>query len=340
MITVECFKGIPIDYETFLIERYSSFITTCRYIEVNYATYDINYIVVYKDSILTELVIFGIKNGTATCFNSLVEIDQPILTECTKKIFENYPSIKKIKIVASYKEYSLKKAILYTKTDDNILTLPQTMAAFLSELGSSTRQHIRSRRSKLLRDYPTINFVSKFGVEIEESVTDKIIQLNSDRMKHKGIVPGINDTNKKNIFKYSQHYGCVVYLELDGLIIAGCIATVLKNEMFLHVFAHDNNFSQYNIGEACVCYLVQTTIEKGMPTFHFLWGESEFKKRLLAKPFPLFSYIIFRNYSINYLFSEVSFLFSTFKNRFMHSELSKPLKKAIKYYRKSRWKVQ
>src|ERR1035437_1651624 len=339
MIKIEYFKGIPIEYESFLIERYNSFITTCRYIEVYYSSFDINYMVVYNDNVMIDLLVFGNKDGTATCFNSLVNIDQRVVSAFTIKIFENFPSIQKMKIVASYTDYTSQKAILYSKTDDSILNLPSAMDDFYLMLGSSTRQHIRSRRGKLLRDYPSINYVTKFGVDIEESNIDKIIQLNGERMKHKGIIPGIDNTYRKNIYKYSQHYGCVTYIEIDGLVVAGCIATILEKGMFLHVFAHDENYSKYNIGEACVCYLIQTAIEKGIPTFHFLWGESELKKRLLGKPFPLYSYFIFRDYSIYYVLSKINIYISTLMVRLQRSEMLKPVKKAVKFYRKSKWRA-
>ncbi|MDP4238376.1 MAG: GNAT family N-acetyltransferase [Bacteroidota bacterium] len=338
MISIECYSGLPIEYESFLIERYNSFITTCRYIEVYCTTYDINYMLVYKNNTLIELLIFGNKGNTSTCFNSLVDIDQNIVAEFTKEIFEKYSSIQKIDIVASYKEYTFPKAVLCPRSDDHILYLPSTMEDYYSKLGSSTRQTIKNRKVRLLRDYPEVNFVTKYGDEIEENIVDKIIQLNCNRMKNKGIIPRIDDTYKNNIFKYSQYYGCVAYLEIDGMVVAGCISSIINKGIFGHVNAHDDNFSKYNIGEICAFYIIQTSIEKGLSTFHLLWGKSDLKKRLLAKPHVLFSYIIYRSYSLDYIFNKAKTTVLLIMIRIKQSEFIEPLRNAIKGYRRKNWK--
>ena len=139
MLSIKCFKGLPIEYESFLIDRYNSFITTCRYLEINCTNYDINYMLVYENENLIEVLIYGNIGNTSTCFNSLAEIDQNIIIEFYKNIFEIYSSIQKIKIVASGKEYSFKKAILYSKANDNILNLPSTIEEYYLELGYHQR---------------------------------------------------------------------------------------------------------------------------------------------------------------------------------------------------------
>jgi hypothetical protein len=338
MIAIECFKGLPIEYESFLIEKYDSYFTTCRYIEVYYPAYDINYMLVSENGKLIELIVFGNNENTSSCFNLLVNIDQDIITKCIKKIFEIYPSTQKIKIDASYKKYTFKKAILYSSCNDHILSLPTTMDDYYLELGHHIRKHIKNHKVKLLRDYPSVRFVTKYGVEIEEVVINKIIQLNQERMKQKGIIFGEENHVRNKIYQYSQHYGCVAYIEIDGVIVAGFIATILNKRIFGEVIAHDNNFNKYNPGEMCTIYLIQTAIEKGMSTFHFLWGENEFKDRLLAKPRPLFSYFIYRTYSLNYISCRVKSSFYRFLISVRLSKFAKPFRDVIKSFRKRYWR--
>ena len=339
MNTIKCFKGLPIEYESFLIEKYDSFITTCGYIEVHAKDYEINYMLVFNNAVLIELLIFGNCGNASTCFNSLVSIDQNIIAECTKKLFEQYPVVHKIEIVASYNEYAYKKAVLHSTSDNHILDLPATMDDYFSELGQRTRKNIRNLKSKFLRDYPQVNFVTKFGIEIEESLIDKIIQLNSERMKQKGNIPGIDNVEKNNIYQFSQYYGCVAYVEIDGVIVAGSINTILNKGIFGHVTAYDINFSKYNVGEICALYLIQASIERGLTTFQFLWGESEYKKKLLAKPHLLFSYFIYRAYSFDYLFSKNKALLSRIIIRVKHSKYSKPIRDTVKFYRKRKMQM-
>lgn len=340
MATFESFEGIPIEYESFLIEKYDSFITTCRYIEVNYPDYDINYFIVNDNGKIIELLVYGNKGNTAKCFNSLVSIDQDIISEFTKNVFNKHPFITKIEIVASYKEYDLNKSFLSFKSDDQILKLPASLDDYFTELGTQTRKHIRQRKERFLKDYPNAKFLTKYGLEIEESLVDEIVILNCNRMKSKGAVPGIDNAFKDNIYKYSTFYGCVAYIEVDGKIVAGCISTMLNTRAFAHVIGHDNNYSKFNLGEMCFIYLIETSIEKRISSFHFLWGETEYKRRLLAKPHALYFYFIYRSFSLDFLFSKYRVAMSTIMTNIEHSSIVKPLKDTVKSNRIKNIKVQ
>jgi len=334
MISVECFKGIPLEYESFLVEKYGSFFTTCRYMEVYYTSYEINYMLVYSNSYLVELLVFGNRGNTAYCFNSLVDIDQEFIKECTRKLFETFLSIKKIEIVALYKKYFLNKSFLFYKADDFVLDLPSTPDDYSMELGYHTRKNLKNRKARLSRDFSQVNFVVKYGLEIDEALINKIIQLNYERLKQKGINFKIDHEANKYIFKYSQYYGCVAYFEIDNVIVSGCISSIINKHLFLHITAYDNNYSNYNVGEVCVYQLIQSSIEKKITTVHFLWGETELKKRFLAKPHLLYSYYIFRTYSLNYILIRFKILIYSILISYKESKFSKPLRNVIKYYRR------
>ncbi|NDP20099.1 MAG: GNAT family N-acetyltransferase [Paludibacter sp.] len=330
MYEIEFFEGLPIQHESFLIEKYDSFITTCRYIEVNYPDYAIHYFTVKVDGKLLELLVYGTKQKAAKCFNSLVSIDQDTISQFTKNVFDRHPLVNKIEIVASYKEYDLDKSFLSFKSDDQILKLPTSLEDYLMNLGSQTRKHIRQRKERFIKDYPNARFLTKCGPEIEESLIDKIILLNCNRMKLKGTVPGIDNNSKENVYKYSSFYGCVAYIEIDGEVVAGCISTVLNKEVYAHVIGHNNNYSKFNLGEMCFIYLIETSIEKGISSFHFLWGETEYKRRLLAKPRVLYFYFVFRSFSLDFMLCKFQVNFAKTKTIIEHSNSTKPLRDAIK----------
>lgn len=336
MISIEFFKGLPLEHESFLIEQYDSFMTTCRYIEIYYPTHDVNYMIVTQDGNRIELLVFGIEKQTCTCFNSLVNIDQYIIDEFIKNIFQRYPFIKKIIVGASYSCYKFNNSYLSSRANDHILSLPSTIDDYYRGLGSKMRRNLKSSQAKLLRDFPEVNFVTVFGGDIQETIINKVILLNIERMKHKGVTPGKNDADIKNIYNFSKHYGCVAYIEIDGKIIAGNICYILNNRIFGHVIAHDNNFSNYSIGYLCQLQLIKVLTEKGLSKFHFLWGNSEYKTKLLATPHSLFSYHVHRNYSLSLIVNKYKAKFSRFLVRARNSTFAKPLRSFVKSYRKNR----
>jgi len=336
MITIQYFNGLPLEYESFLIEKYKSFFTTCRYLEIYQPGDEINYVLISENGSLIEVLIFEMKGDTITCLNKLGSIEQNIISEFTKYIFEKFPAIKKIRIISSYNSYSLNKSVLLDRNNDYIVNLNQTMNHYLSELGSKTRKNINNRKSKLLKDYPDVNFVTKYGADIEESVVAKIVQLNIDRMNFKGIIPGKVNADRINIYNFSQHYGVVTYIEIDGVVVAGNISYILNKRIFGHVLAHDENFSNYNVSKICLLYLIQTSIEKEISTFHFLWGDNDYKMKFLGEPHTLYSYAIYRYYSLDYVFNKIKVVFAYALKRFRLSKFSKPLRDAIKSYRRKK----
>ena len=334
MISLKYFKGLPLEYEAFMADRYDSFLTNCRYFEVYYPNDEFNYVIVTDNGNLIELLVFSNRGNTCHCFNSLVSIDQKIIEEFIKIIFETYPTIQKIKIDASNISYDLKKSISLNKLDDYILNLPSTIEEYHNILGSNTRQTIKNRKVRLLRDYPKVKFIIKYGSDIEVNIVNKIVQLNHERMKQKGKTSGIDAAYNEKIYKYAQYYGCTSYIEIDGIIVAGCISSIINKTIFGHITSFDINYSKYKVGEICAFHMIQTSIEKGITKFNFLWGKSDLKDRLKAKPHTLFSYYIFRSYSIEYLFHKVK---NSIDNEIIYikdSKYSKPLKQIAILYRK------
>lgn len=324
------------DYESFLAEKYDSFMTLCPYIEIYFPTHDIYYLQVSEDGMLVDLIVFGNKGNSAVYFNSLTRVDQLTIETCNRYIFEKFPAIKTIKISATYNEYRLKKSFLSSKANDFIIDLPTTIDDFYAKLGKSTRKNIRNRNAALSRDYPQAKFVTKLGVDIEESLIGQIVQLSYERMKSKGIIPGKNHSDIHAFFLLAQRYGCVTYLEINGQVAAGSIAYIIHKRIFLYMIAHDNNFSTYDVGFLCNAYTIQVSIEKGLETAHFLWGENEHKVRLMAKPHPLYSYQVYRVYSLDFVLKKCQAIISRTIVIIRLSKYSKPLRNAIKSYRRRR----
>ena len=76
MITIQYFNGLPLEYESFLIEKYKSFFTTCRYLEIYQPGDEINYVLISENGSLIEVLIFEMKGDTITCLNKLVPFSE------------------------------------------------------------------------------------------------------------------------------------------------------------------------------------------------------------------------------------------------------------------------
>ncbi len=338
MVSVECFRGLPFEYESFLVEKYDSCVTTCRYINIFHPTRNHHYMLIQEKNNLIDVLIYDFREVTVTCLNSLAYLKQNTIDIFTNHIFKNYPNIKTIEFPSSYSSLLADKSILTVRSEDFIISLPGSIDEYYQQLGSSTRANVRKHKNKFLKEYPQAKFVTKTGNEIDRSLIDKIINLNFNRIKSKGEVPNVNSSHIDNFHQYSQHYGCVTYIEVDGNIIAGSIAYMSNKSMYSYFLAHDNNYSSYNAGQLCMLFLIQISIEKGFTEFHLLWGESEYKTRFLAKPRTMYSYIIFKSFSYDFIKNKTKEYFDQMLYKFKRSKYALPMKTAVKYFKKKNFK--
>lgn len=334
MISMECFHGLPLVHESFLVKKYCSYMTSLLYVKIYYPLHYIHYITVYKNSELIELFLFGNKGNTSFCFNSLVSVEQDMINLYSAEIFKNFPEIQKIIISASYKSYSISRSILLSEFNDHIIQLPESIDDYYLTLGKKTRQHLKNYKSKLLRTFTKVKFVTKYKGDIDEAIIEKIVQLSFDRMTAKGIAPGKTQADTKNFFQYCQSYGCVAYIEVDGVVAAGSISYMVGDRIFLYMISHDNSFSKYNLGQVCVLYAIQTAIENRMSTLHLLWGDNEYKARFAGKPNILHTYAIYRSSSLSFMVDNFKAKFNRTLNATKQSKYAKPLRNFVKNYRR------
>ncbi|MFT3752809.1 MAG: GNAT family N-acetyltransferase [Paludibacter sp.] len=333
MIEIENRKGLPVEYESFLVEKYESYVTTCRYVEIFYGTFEINYLLVHEDGRLIDLLIFGTSGNTSKCFNLFAEFDQRVLGLCVKRQFDEYPGIQKIEVGASYKKIDLPNSFLQDKTNDQVVKLPTSIDDYFAALGYSTRKNARRQKKKLLTDYPQTNFVIRYGSEIDKSVVEKVLTMNEIRMKEKGIVYKSHFA-LDDIYRFLQHYGVAVYIDVDGVIVAGTISSIINKRIFALVVGHDSNFSQYSVGLMVQFVEMQEFIEKGLTTVHFLWGDNDYKKRLLGTPRALFSYQIYRNYSFDFILNKCKAQYRLAYIKVKQSVFFKPVRELVKLSRR------
>ncbi|HVL74984.1 MAG TPA: GNAT family N-acetyltransferase [Noviherbaspirillum sp.] len=183
----------------------------------------------------------------------------------------------------------------YNCLEDMVLELPPTSTEYLAQLGKSTRSYIHRYMNKLRRDFPSVRFELVEAHEIDEGKIRRIIELNRARMSHKGKVSINDDTLAEQITHLAMDCGMIGALTIEGQVVAGTINYRVADNYFLEVIAHDPRYNAYRLGTLC-CYLtVCECIARGGREYHFLWGQDEYKKRLLGKRRDLDDLTVYRS---------------------------------------------
>ncbi len=230
--------------------------------------------------------------------NEGIHVDQDDVLRFASYIFGRFPGVN----VISFHAVRPNMVALpmpfqrFNCLEDMVLTLPSSAENYTSSLGRSTRSYIHRYLNKLKRDVPGFEFRVFTAGEVEEAHIRHIIGLNRLRMASKG-KESINDEDTtRRIIRLAKECGLVGVIMIDGRICAGSINYRAGVNYFLETLAHDPEWDEYRLGTLC-CYLtICECIARGGSEYHFLWGQDEYKARLLGVQRDLDDIVIYRSW--------------------------------------------
>lgn len=181
--------------------------------------------------------------------------------------------------------------------EDIVLALPATPEAYFARLGGATRSYIKRYLNKLRRDFPGFRHEVYDREEASEQTIRDIIDLNRQRMQEKGKRFDTDQDEIARIIRLVRECGMVSVLRIGGRICAGTINYETGGNYFLEVIAHDPAYNDYRLG-TLGCYLtICECIRRGGGEYHFLWGQHEYKFRLLGEQRDLDHVCIYRSHA-------------------------------------------
>jgi len=242
--------------------------------------------------------LFRRHRNTVRVINEGIHVDQDDVLRFASYIFGRYPGVNVISFHA-VRPNMVDLPMPFQRfncLEDMVLTLPSSAENYTRSMGRSTRSYIHRYMNKLKRDVPGFEFRVLTAGEIDEEHIRYIIGLNRLRMASKG-KESINDEDTtRRITRLAQECGLVGVIMVDGRICAGSINYRAGMNYFLETLAHDPEWDDYRLGTLC-CYLtICECIARGGSEYHFLWGQDEYKSRLLGVQRDLDDIVIYRSW--------------------------------------------
>jgi len=242
--------------------------------------------------------LFQKHRNTVRVVNEGIHVDQDDVLRFASYIFGRYPKVNVISFHA-VRPAMVDMPMPYQRfncLEDMVLTLPSSAENYMASLGRSTRSYVHRYMNKLKRDFPTYEYRVLGPGEIEESQIRQVIDLNRLRMASKG-KESINDEDTtRRIVQLARECGRIGVIMIDGRICAGSINYRVGANYFLETLAHDPAYDDYRLGTLC-CYLtICECIRDGGGEYHFLWGQDEYKSRLLGVQRDLDDIVIYRSW--------------------------------------------
>lgn len=240
------------------------------------------------------ILLFKMRGHKVSVLNSAIGLAPAVIQDFVSFVFEHYSSIQAVCFVsvATGPLDGAHPVQRFRASEDYVLSLPSTVAAYDSRLGKATASGLRTKARKLARVFPGYDFHILEGAYIDNRVVEDIIRLKDGA----GVGRGALDRIQKDwLRQVVPSHGFVGVSLIDGRVCAGAICTRIGNQLFMHVLSHDPAYDAYSLGMLNSYLTVCGGIEHGGEDFHFLWGHGVWKKRLKACERPLDNLVVYRS---------------------------------------------
>jgi len=246
---------------------------------------------------ITDILLFRNDGCTTRVANEVITLSCGVIERFSSAIFLNYPTIQFIRLHALKLQSELKKIATFKSefSEDYVLTLPASKELWLASLSSRTRERLRMYVRQAKDTKNSISLSVSQRDEIDEFDVRYLLKLNQDRMQQKGKSYGISADEEDQIYRQSKKVGYLFLLKKNDRICAGLLCSVVGNDIYMHVLAHDTKYDALRLGWVCCYQAVEHLISENFQRIHFLWGHYDYKKKMGAKPIELYRVLIFRS---------------------------------------------
>ncbi|MBC7574157.1 MAG: GNAT family N-acetyltransferase [Herminiimonas sp.] len=303
-LTVECFRGqIPPFAATELQRLYHNLYASLPKLRVaGQLQQAVSTYVRRVDGVAVAVLLFRLEADQVHVLNEVVALEPEEIRTFTAYIFQEFPAAQVVNfhvIDLGTQRVALPKGLpvqQYHRSEDIVLTLPATVAAYNALLGKATRTYINRYLKKLQRRFPGFACTVYEGDQITCEQIEVLAGLNRERMAGKRKKSSNDATRTAQLFSLARELGFVVVSTIDGRICAGTVNYRVGDDYFMEVIAHDAQYDTYRLGTLC-CYLtICKCIERHGLAYHFLWGRYAYKYRLLGTHHDLDQIVLYRSY--------------------------------------------
>ena len=298
-ISIQCYEQDVPPFVGAALERlYGNLFSSLAYYRAFGGADNASVYVVREGKAIVCTWLFRRYRNTVRVINEGIAVEQEDLMRFANYVFSGYPSVNIISFhaVRPHIDDLPMPWQRFNCLEDTVLTLPASAEVYRASLGRSTRSYIHRYLNKLKRDFPTFQFRALAADRIEEKDIRHIIDLNRLRMASKGKESANDDDTTQRIVQLAGECGLVGAIMLDGRICAGSINYCVGTNYFLETLAHDPAFDDYRLGTLCCFLTICECIARGGNEYHFLWGQDEYKTRLLGVQRDLDDLVIYRSH--------------------------------------------
>ena len=177
-------------------------------------------------------------------------------------------------------------------SEDIVLELPDSEAAYLAALGKSTRKSLRQR---MARAKGLSHDVLTGPASADPTLIASIIGFNHVRLARKSRRSSLDASSAGQLQSLMRARGLAGLLHIDGKLCGGTLACRIADDVYSLVNAHDPAHDRLGLGNLCRHLMILHAIRSGARRFHLLGGNYASKRACLAQRITLQHVVLHRN---------------------------------------------
>jgi Acetyltransferase (GNAT) domain len=180
---------------------------------------------------------------------------------------------------------------------DYVVSLPETVDAYVASLGTKTRRQLRRADRLAKRELGsrlTCEYLSSTG--IDEGAIRSLVRLNALRLRAKRQrIPWTQQAIAQHA-RLARQCGMLCRFKVDDSVVAGSLSFCHGDEAFLGFIAHHPKYDKFRLGVICLLRTVERLIQRRFRSYHLLWGDGPQRERFGGRPVQLQRVLYFRNW--------------------------------------------
>ncbi len=232
----------------------------------------------------TAVFLYRREGSTLRVINEGMCISVADAERFASRMFACFPSLRSVHWHAVRMEgtpgtYALSR---FDCSEDIVLELPATEAAYEKALGKSTR---KSLRQHLARTHGLTHQVLSGPAAADAALIDRIIGFNHARLAQKARRSALDASSARQLQLLLRARGMVGLAHIDGRLCGGTLACRIADDVYSLVNAHDPEYDRLGLGNLCRHLMILAGIRAGARRFHLLGGNYASKRPCLAQRF-------------------------------------------------------
>ncbi|MGV3741395.1 MAG: GNAT family N-acetyltransferase [Burkholderiaceae bacterium] len=291
--------AIPPHMEQVLHTLYGNVFSSMPHFRVYGGLDDASTFILWKEQQAVAAFLYQTEDNQLRVLNEGMDVGEEAISAFSKFAFQKYASVDFISfngIAHATRRLDFPFSQCHC-TDDSVISLPDSPAAYLQSLGKATRKNIKQYLNRIQRDFPTFDFQIHDGRTADERFIRDIIALNRLRFERKGKISAITAEEEERILAMVRACGLVGSISIDGKFCAGSLVYQIGEHYHSWLKAHDPAYDEYRIGLIGSFLMISECIQRGGKTFHLMWGREPHKALLNSELRNFSNLTVYRDHS-------------------------------------------